>query len=133
MWSDRYFYFNSWFDTQLSKSFNMTELNQFLKSRPELEENGTGGFRNNPDFAFLTIDLLYTRDKDNWSNSNTHAEKLNMIAIVCGRTHFEELKILLMELVTFVNGDLVLEETDEGLEDFVVWNSEHKKADWSFV
>jgi hypothetical protein len=124
MWSDKYYYWNIYQDKQLSADFDTQTLTSFLKSLPELEQVGDYFFQSPPPFPFADISLLYARSINSWSSNDVNDKKTNLIAIVCAKDNaenFEKLKSLFIRIATFINWQLVDEQTDEGIEDYILW------------
>jgi hypothetical protein len=127
MWSPFYFYWNIYHDQQLSQSVGLVELNVFLKTLPQLVKKTDYSYRNAHGFPFTDIVLLNTRNKDNWSDRNYAGESVNLIVIVGSKSEHEripELEALFIRIAEFTGWLLVDEYTDEGEEDFVLWQPE---------
>lgn len=128
MWSDRYYYINIYHDKNLSIECNTHLLVEFLKSLPELQQTSPFKFTNTGRLPFAELLLLRAKDADSWSEArDTSSQKTNMIAIVCAKDtpeRFQQLKATFIKIASFLNWQMVDEENDEGIEDFVLWQPE---------
>lgn len=125
MWSDKYYYLNIFHDAGLQEYADTGELVAFLKTLPELHQTGEYTFSNHRTYpTFIGLSLLYARHLNNWSEKETNAERTNLIAVVCGKSddeRFEQAKSLLVRIASFLRWQLVDEETDDGVENFIIW------------
>ena len=125
MWSDRYYYLNIVSDLKLSSGVRTQELTSFLCNQPELIQVANFKFKSAPDFlTFLDIRLLKANNYNSWSDKDVSHEMTNMIAVVCakgGSDNDEPVKNLLVRVARFLNWQLIDEETDDGIENYVVW------------
>lgn len=124
MWSDRYYYLNIYKDENLSANWDTKELREFLGGIPELIQVGKYEFKNSEPFPFTQLLLLKVRNKDNWTGSDTNSIHSNLITIVCGKGEhidYEAIKRVFIQIASFLNSKLVDEETDDGIENFTIW------------
>lgn len=128
MWSDRYYYINIYHDKGLSVECNTSQLVAFLRELPELQQKSPFEFTNTEQLPFAELLLLRAKDADNWSEArDASSVKTNMIAIVCAKDSpekFQQLKVAFIKIASFLNWQLVDEQTDDGIEDFVLWQPE---------
>jgi len=124
MWSDRYYYINIYHDKSLRVDCKTRELVDFLRSLPELKQTSDFTFSNTDSLPYASLTLLKAYHIDSWSDKETDIEKTNLIAVVCAKSTNEEFKLLkatLIKIAAFLNWQVVDEETDDGIEDFVLW------------
>jgi hypothetical protein len=125
MWSDRYYYLNIVSDLELSSAFRTQDLTSFLCKQPELVRMSNFKFKNAPDFlTFTDIQLLKANNYSSWSDKDVSHETINMIAVVCakgGSGKYEPIKNLLIRVAKFLSWQLIDEETDDGVENYIVW------------
>jgi hypothetical protein len=127
MWSDKLYYLNIYHDKDLSASFDTNTLSTFIKSLPDLRQISKFEFKNAPTLPPLAILLLNANSVTSWSDKDTDNKKTNLITIVCAKENkdkFESLKSTFIKIAAFVDWQLVDEQTDEGIEDFVLWKPE---------
>lgn len=124
MWSDRYYYLNIYKDKNLSSNWDTKDLREYINSIPELRQENKYEFKNTEAFPFTQLLLLNATSVDNWTGSETHPKKTNLITIVCGKgvhVDFNELKKVFIQIASFLKWKLVDEETDDGLENYTIW------------
>lgn len=124
MWSDRYYYLNIYKDKNLSSNWDTRELRGYINGIPELRQENKYEFKNIESFPFTRLLLLNANSVDNWTGSDTHPKKTNLITIVCGKgelVDFNELKKVFIQIASFLQWKLVDEETDDGLENYTIW------------
>ncbi len=111
MWSDQYNYLNICKDTLLSEYCSTINLNGFLSEISELEKYGDFKFRNKKTFPFIDLQLLDTKNIDNWSE-NDRSSKTNLIAIVCSKEEdeFKKIEKILKRIALFLKWDITNEE-----------------------
>lgn len=129
MWSDRFYYFNIYKDEYLSSNWDTKELRDFINEIPELKQVDEYEFKNNLPFPFTQLLLLNAKTIKSWTESDINSKHSNLITIVCGKgknVDFEELKRVFIQIASFLNWKLVEEETDNGIENFVIWEPENK-------
>lgn len=127
MWSDRYYYLNIYKDEDLSSVFDTKELRDFINRIPELSLVNNYEFKNTEAFHFTQLLLLYANSIDNWTGSDTHPKKTNLITIVCRKgeqVDFNELKRVFIPIASFLQWTFVDEETDDGIENYTIWKPE---------
>ncbi|WP_131387726.1 hypothetical protein [Flavobacterium suncheonense] len=104
----------------------MEKLVTFLMSITELKQNSNYLFANNQGFPFTEILLLNAKNIDSWSENNFAKTKVNLLAIVCEKgndENFQKLKMMFIKIANFLSWQLVDEETDDGIENFIIWES----------
>lgn len=121
MWSDNYFYLSIYKDKNLSSAVATKSILEFLDALPDLKK--TSDFR----YGNTSIDVLtlFAKSADSWSDKDTNSELTNLVAIVCAKgeaADFETQKNLLIKIAAFLNWQLINEQTDDGIEDFVIWS-----------
>jgi len=125
MWSDRYYYLNIVHDLKLSSGVRTQDLTSFLCKQPEIVQVSNFKFKNAPGFpTFMNIQLLRANNYNSWSDKEVSQETTNMIAVVCtkgGLDNYELVKNLLVRIAKFLSWQLIDEETDDGVENFIVW------------
>ena len=127
MWSDSYYYLNIYKDEKLSSEIDTDELRTFISTIPALEKNGEYKFKNTKDFPFIDLLLLKVNDVNNWNENDFNSKKTNMIAIVCSKgneVNFKKIKFVLIKIASFLNWELVNEETDDGIENDTMWTNQ---------
>ena len=127
MWSDRYYYLNIYKDKSLSDDVSTSELSAFITSFPQLEQREAFNFRNTESFPFTSIWLLKARSINSYNSNDTNIEKTNLITIVCAKGEdidFSVLESVFVQIASYLNWSLVDEETDDGIEDYIIWAPE---------
>ena len=127
MWSNRYYYLNLYKDEKLNFFYDTQELRDFIDKIPELRPVNEYEFKNTESFPFTQLLLLNVESLDNWTESDTHPKKTNLISIVCAKGEqidFNEVKRVFINIASFLKWNLVQEETDEGIENYIVWKPE---------
>jgi len=127
MWSDKYYYLNLYKNEELSFVYDTKELRDFINRIPELYSVNNYEFTNTESFPFTQLLLLNVESLNNWTKSETHPEKTNLITIVCGKGEqidFNELKGVFIKIASYLKWNLVEEETDEGIENYIIWKPE---------
>ncbi|NID09536.1 hypothetical protein [Fibrivirga algicola] len=124
MWSDRYYYLNIYHDEQLSVDFDTQQLTDFIKSLPQFEQKGKFSFTNSKQFrVFSDITLLSADQIHSWSSLDSGI-RTNLVSIVCAKDptiDFQIVQTVLIQIATYLNWQLVDEQTDDGIENFVLW------------
>jgi hypothetical protein len=124
MWSDRYYYLNIYADDYLSYSHDTNDLVAFLNTLPQLKQIGPYTFRNSNSLPyFVDLSLLAAHYLTSWSSNDT-GPNTTLIAVVCAKdasADFELIKPVLVSIATYLNWQLVDEETDDGEENFILW------------
>lgn len=126
MWSDRHFYFNIYKDKSLSSHVATKSVCDYLDTLPDLKKTSDFSYCN----ASTDLSILFAKSVDSWSDNDTNSEKTNLISIVCTKgdsADFEKHKTLLIKIAAFLNWQLVDEQTDDGIEDFVIWSPQTHK------
>ncbi|MEO0334231.1 MAG: hypothetical protein AAF223_21600, partial [Bacteroidota bacterium] len=98
-----------------------------INSLQEFEQEDEFGFKNKKPFPFTDMTLLNVKRLGSWSSNDSDPERTNLIAIVCAKgesVDFEEVSTAFIKIASFLNWMLVDEETDEGVEDYVIWKPE---------
>lgn len=124
MWSDRYYYLNIYKDENLSEYSDTSRLRDYISTIPELKEKGKCEFENTEKVPFIQLLMLNSSSIDNWSSEDTNSKRTNLITIVCAKGEeidFNEIKIIFIKIASFLNWNLVDEETDEGIENYKIW------------
>lgn len=132
MWSDRYYYLNIYKDNLLSEEVSTAELLDFISDIPELEKSRKFEFKNKESFPFTQLSLLKAKSLGSWSSDDANPDKTNLIAIVSSKgshNDFEELKRVFIEIASFLQWTLVNEETDDGIENHIIWKPKESKTD----
>lgn len=120
MWSDRHYYLYISKDKKLSSYVETKKLGNFLDSMPELTKVSDFSYNN----SSIDLSILYAKSIDSWSSSDINPEKTNLLTIVCPKgdsVAFEKNKTMLIKIASFLNWQLVDEETEEGIEHSVIW------------
>ncbi|MCP4521626.1 MAG: hypothetical protein GY827_08045 [Cytophagales bacterium] len=129
MWSDRYYYLNIYKDKNLSASCSIKKLRKYISEIPELKQDDLYNFRNIEPFPFTTLSFLHTDNINSWNSDDIDSEKTNLITIVCEKgkhVDFEELKRVFIQIASFLGWKLVDEETDDGIEGYIIWEPNEK-------
>ncbi len=129
MWSDKYYYLNIYKDENLNSTCSTKELRDFLVNIPELKQVNEYEFKNGKSFPFTQLLILKAKSVDNWSNLDTNPRVSNLVTIVSQKgenVDYEELKRVFIEIASFLNWKLVDEETDDGIENFMIWEPKNK-------
>lgn len=129
MWSNKYYYLNIYKDESLSSDSDTKELRDFINGIPELMQTDKFGFKNKEPFPFTQLLLLKAKHPNNWTENDTDFRRTNLIAIVCAKgehVDFKEMQKVFIKIATFLNWKLVDEETDDGIENYTIWESENK-------
>ncbi len=129
MWSDSYYYLNIYKDEDLSSNWDTKELKDFINGIPELRQVNNYEFKNIESFPFIQLLLLKARCMNNYSESDTNPNKTNLITIVCQKgkhIEFNELKRVFIQIASYLKWKLVDEETDDGIENYIIWKPEEK-------
>ena len=114
MYSDRYYYFNIYFDKTLSKCVDTKEVVDFLHDIEELNYEGKGSYRNIKGFPFLDMQLLSVRSIDSYSSHDFSRKETNFISVVCTKgcqNEFLELKRIFEQIISFLGW--ITEEDEE--------------------
>ncbi len=136
MYSPFYFYFNLRYDAELSESKPVETIKSWLKEFKQIQETQSVSYENSDHFPWIKITLLNAKSDDSWAEEDSITE-CNLIAIV-GSKHLyhptETLEIrylqyvdLLKKIADLLNWELIDEETEDGIEDYVIYNSRIKK------
>ncbi|MBC8152665.1 MAG: hypothetical protein H7Z72_07120 [Bacteroidetes bacterium] len=124
MWSDKYYYLNIYHDKELRVDCDTNQLVSFLKSLSQLKQTTTTAFTNSDRLPlYIDITLLWTNHINSWSDKDRATQRTNLIAIVCAKDKlkdFQELKDTFIKIATFLTWQLVDEQNDEGIEDFIL-------------
>ncbi len=124
MWSDKYHYYNIQKDRLLNEEFDTPRLRLFLTQIPELEQVSDYEFKNNGSFPFIRISLIRAKNPSSWSDNDHDALRTNLLSIVCAKRDevtSQRIIAVLIQIASFLNWELVAEETDKGIEYFRVW------------
>lgn len=125
MWSDRYYYLNIYHDKELSVDCDTNQLVAFLQTIPQLEQTAGTKFKNSSNTSsYIDVTLLWAIHLNSWSDKDAAKQRTNLITIVCAKdelVNFQELKNSFIKIAAFLNWQLVDEQTDEGVEDFILW------------
>ena len=124
MWSDQYYYLSLRPDNISSEHVKTAQIRNFLLTLPQFEQKSQFEFRNSNEFEFTTINILKIEDFDSWNSSQVDAEFSNFISIVTSKSpkiEFESIKNVIVPIAKFLNWKLIDEHTDDGQENFVVW------------
>lgn len=127
MWSEQYHYINIYHDKELSVRCSTNDLSGFLRSLPELKQKSDFEFTNSDLFPFTELLLLHAKDPDAWSSNDTNYLTTNLIAVICSRYSKEDdLKLmnLFVRIASFLKWQVVEEQTEEGVEDCILWQPE---------
>lgn len=120
---------NIYKDENLSSNCDTKELREFINGIPELKQVNMYEFKNIEPFPFAQLLLLKARSIDNWSGSDTNSKHSNLITVVCGKgehSYYEEIKKVFIQVASFLNWKFVYEETDDGIENFAIWEPKNK-------
>lgn len=131
MWSDRYYYLNIYKNKSLTSDSDTTKLRDFLSRIEELEQTNKFEFKNKEPFPFTQLLLLKAKSPDSWSEKDTDPERTNLITIVCEKGEhigFKKIQKVFIKIAMFLNWKLVDEETDDGIENYIIWEPENKKC-----
>lgn len=129
MWSDKYYYFNIYKNYNLSFNHDIKELREFINGIPELRQVNYYEFKNIESFSHTQLLLLKTKSIHSWSNLDIDTKHSNLIAIVCakdGPSNFEEIKRIFIKIASFLNWKFIYEETDDGIENYTIWELKNK-------
>jgi hypothetical protein len=124
MWSNNYYYLNICSDEKLSFSYETLKIRELLISLNEFKQTSDFIFTNKPDFPFATVTLLNAKNIDSWSDKDIDEEKTNLINIVCVKDNdenFENLKNTFVKIAKSLNWKLINEESDDGIENLIIW------------
>lgn len=130
IWSDNYYYLNIYKDEKLNSTFYTKELREFINRIPELNLVSKYEFKNTESFPFTQLLLLNAKSVDSWTATDTHPNKTNLITIVCGKgeqVDFNDLKRVFISIASFLNFFFVDEETDDGIENYIIWEPDKNK------
>jgi len=120
MWSDQFYYLNIYKDEHLSEDIDLSVLQAFLDSLPGIVKVDD----HNYNCSYLSITLLFAKSNQAWSSLDIDNKKVNLLSIICRKNkeiNFEEQKETLIKIASFLNWQLVDEESDDGIENFVIW------------
>ncbi len=121
MWSNEYCYLNIYKDDLLSEEFSTKKLVDFLSKIPELEQVSEFEFKNKEIFPFVRLILIKAKDIDSWSE-NDGCSKTNLIPIVYSKEEYtKDIEKVLIRIASFLKWNLVNEETEDGIENYIVW------------
>ncbi len=124
MWSDRYYYLKIYADENLGASTCTRTLIDFIEAIPELESDGNYGYKNSGDFPFVSLSLIKARNINSWSSNDFDSSETNLINIVYKKgknDKFETAKLIYIRIAKFLQWKLIDEETDDDIENFVIW------------
>jgi hypothetical protein len=124
MWSNKYYYLNICSDEKLSSSYDTQKIKKLLISLDKFKQTSDFIFSNNPDFPFTTITLLKAKNIDSWSDRDVNKNDTNLISIVCTKDNDENfncLKNVFIEIAKTLNWKLIDEQTDNGIENSILW------------
>ena len=124
MWSDKYHYFNIQKDNLLSEECDTAALRKYLAGFPELEQTSDYAFKNRDSFPFMRLTLLKVKSRLSWSDKESDSKRTNFLAVVCTKgdaVNSQKIISVLIQIASFLNWELIEEETDEGIEDYRVW------------
>ena len=130
MWSDRYYYLNIYKDESLSSDVSTIQLREFIATIPQLEQRGEFEFSNTASFPFTSLWLLKAKSICSWSSNDTDPKRTNLITIVCSKgdnVDFRVLESVFTQIASYLNWTLVDEETDDGIENYIIWAPEKNK------
>jgi ribonuclease HIII len=128
MYSDQYFYFTLRPDLELSEKISIELVKSFLNSIEEIKEKTSVTYQNNEMYPWITLDLINAKSMNSWS-SNKDIEDVNLISIVGSKNTltdtFENKRkyylTLLEKIADYLKWEIVEEETEDGIENFVVY------------
>ncbi|PWJ38652.1 hypothetical protein [Sediminitomix flava] len=124
MWSDNYYYLNIYKDEFLSEKVSTQKILEFLNEISDLENIGDFRFQNKEHFPFIELSLLDAKSIDNWNELDSSFDDTNLITIVCTKKNHDDYKVIekvLIKISSFLKWTLVDEETDEGVENYIIW------------
>ncbi|KXX66888.1 hypothetical protein [Flammeovirga sp. SJP92] len=128
MWSDKYYYLQLFKDVDLSEEVSTKKVRQLINGFDELKSLGDFEFRNKKGFPFIQLLLLNVNSLRSWSEKDVNSEKTNLITIVCSKNEdFDTFLEILLKIAVHLNWTLVDEETDEGVENYIIWHSKKEK------
>lgn len=110
MYSPFYFYHNICKDKELSEIVSTEALIRFLKSMPELMQQGEFVFRNNGGFPYwLRISLFKAPSYFSYQENDTDSERTNLLVVVATRDEIGQLLIqpLLDRISSWLNWQLI--------------------------
>ncbi len=122
MWSNYHLYLNIAFDINLSRSCDSQALKVFLNSLPELVQNGEYNYTSSAGLPGFTLLMLNAPSYGSWSELNIDPIQTNLLAIVCSKDRFDELKSLCIKIASFLQWQLINETTDDEIDNFVIWS-----------
>jgi hypothetical protein len=131
MYSPFYFYFNLCYDAYLSESKPVESIKSRLKEFEQIQEKQSVSYRNSDGFPWIDITLLKANSYNNWVQDDS-AKQCNLIAVVGSKhlhhpaetteTRYWQYVDLLKKIADLLNWELIDEETEDGIEDYVVYN-----------
>ncbi|GAB4030355.1 hypothetical protein [Spirosoma jeollabukense] len=114
----------------MSVDCDTNQLVAFLKSLSQLKQIAATTFTNDDRSPlYINISLLWTNHIYSWSDKDRATQRTNLIAIVCAKDElkgFQELKDTFVRIATFLSWQLVDEENEEEIEDFILWKPNEK-------
>lgn len=136
MWSSFYFYFNLRYDAKLSESKPIEVIKSCLKEFEQIQEKQRVSYGNSGDFPWIDLTLLKAKSYNRWVQDDAISQ-CNLVAVV-GSKHLEhsaetietrylQYVDLLKRIADSLNWELIDEETEDGIEDYVVYNPRIKE------
>lgn len=135
MYSPHYFYFYLRYDADLSESKSLESIQRHLKKVEHIEEKGRVVYKNVHSFPWIDISLLNANSYSTWALSDTISQ-CNLIAIVGSKVtdsavetmdaRYTHYTMLLKQLADVLGWELIEEETEDGLQDYMLYRPERK-------
>ena len=136
MYSPFYFYFQLRYDNKLSESKLVENIKGWLKEFKELQEKKKVSYENSDSFPWIDLTLLNANFYDSRIKDNSIGQ-CNLIAVVGSKnlqhptetieSRYLQYVNLLKEIADLLNWELIDEETEDGIEDYVVYNPRIKE------
>ncbi len=136
MYSPFYFYFNLRYDAELTESKPVETIKSWLKEFNQIQEKQRVSYENSDHFPWINITLLNAKSDDSWAKDDSITE-CNVIAVevqstsITRQRHWKQDILqyvdLLKKIADLLNWELIDEETEDGIEDYVIYSSRIKK------
>ncbi|MEK6482615.1 hypothetical protein WJR50_34125 [Catalinimonas sp. 4WD22] len=117
----------------MTESVPINEVKKFLDNLPEIKERGIVNYENHKFFPWINLTLVKTATMDSWA-SDIEIQYVNLISVTASKRgtqadkELEEYLNLMKKIADFLKWEIVEEETEDGIENHVIYKSKVEKT-----